>query len=100
LSTRTSGSSASAAGLYASSRQPESALRAVQARLRDGDVLGFALDADPGEPLHLGGERRRARAEERVEHDAARRRDEAHEVAHELGRLDGGVDVGSRLAFL
>jgi hypothetical protein len=75
-------------------------LRAVQPRFRDGDVLGFALDAHPGEPLHLGGECRRARAEERVEDDAARRRDEAHEVAHEIRWLDGGVDVGSRLAFL
>jgi hypothetical protein len=45
------------------------------------------------EALTIGGYQSRTTAGEGIEHRSARRRDEAHQVPHELGRLHGRVRV-------
>ena len=76
--------------------QGHPSLRPVQARLGDLHIGRLFLDPDPREALHLGCERRGAAAKEWIEDDAARRRDEAHEVAHEFGGLHGWMASNPR----
>src|SRR5690606_6637362 len=66
-------------------------------------ILGLALDADEAPArgalgiVVLAGHRAAgcARAGEGIEDHGTRRRDQAAEIAHQLYRLDGGVDVAS-----
>jgi len=56
-------------------------------RPSDLRVVRLTLDTDQSDPFKRGGDRRRARAHERVERHAARRDDEAKQMPHERDRF-------------
>ena len=64
-----------------------------QARLGNGDIRRFALDAEKAALLLDAGQSGRPRASKGVKDDATGRRDEAHEPAHEGDRLHGWMMV-------
>lgn len=69
-------------------------------RLSDCNVLSIHLDADESESFAHGCLAGAAASHEWVENHTTRRRDQAAEVCHQVGRLNGRVSIAFSSVFL